>query len=430
MNKKINVIVFPCGAENALEIHLALKDVVNINLIGASGKEDHGVFVFKNYIGNLPYIGDSTFIERLNVVIDENDIDIIIPTHDDVVLYLAQNTSKINAKIAVPGLEQAIICRSKRKTYDFFKNESFCPIIFYELNDIKRYPVFSKPDIGQGAKGVKLIDEINKFEIDNDFLKDNVISEFLPGDEITVDCFSDKNNELRFIGPRKRERIFSGISVKSSTIELTNEIESIAVIINAKMKMNGLWYFQLKKDNQGFYKLLEISVRAAGTMNLYRGLGINFPLLTVYNLMGYDVQLIRNNYFLEVDRALFNRYRHNLEYDIIYLDFDDTVTKNNQVNPFVMMFIYNAINNNKKIKLITKHEKNLKETLAKVSINENLFDELIHIKPSDKKFKYIVEKEKVIFIDNAFVERAEVKKHLNIPVFDVDAIATLINWKE
>ena len=41
-----------------------------------------------------------------------------------------------------------------------------------------------------------------------------------------------------------------------------------------------------------------------------------------------------------------------------------------------------------------------------------------------------MEKNKAIFIDNAFVERAEVKKHLNIPVFDVDAIATLINWKE
>lgn len=430
MNKKINVLVFPCGAENALEIHLALKDVVNINLIGASSREDHGDFVFKNYIGNMPYITDNKFVEILNEIIDKNNIDIILPTHDDIVLFLAENEIIINSKIAIPGLEQAIICRSKRKTYELFKNENFCPDFFYKLNDIKTYPVFAKPDTGQGGKGAKLINEKDNFEINNDFLKLNVITEYLPGDEITVDCFSDKNNELRFVGPRKRDRIFSGISVKSSIIQLTDEIENIAININSKMKMNGLWYFQLKKDSNGCYKLLEISVRTSGTMNLYRGLGINFPLLTVYNLMGFEVQLIKNDFFLEVDRALFNRYRHNLEYEIIYLDFDDTVTKNNQVNPFVMMFIYNAINNNKKIKLITKHEKNLKQTLFNLSISENLFEELIHLKSYEKKVDYIVEKEKSIFIDNAFSERVEVQKQLNIPVFDVDAIAILINWKE
>jgi aspartate 1-decarboxylase len=43
----------------------------------------------------------------------------------------------------------------------------------------------------------------------------------------------------------------------------------------------------------------------------------------------------------------------------------------------------------------------------------------------EEKFKHI-EKEGSIFIDNHFLERAQVHKELGIPVFDVDAIESLI----
>ena len=48
----------------------------------------------------------------------------------------------------------------------------------------------------------------------------------------------------------------------------------------------------------------------------------------------------------------------------------------------------------------------------------------------DEKYKFIKEREKVIFVDNAYGERLAVKRELNIPVFDVDALPTLIDWRE
>lgn len=429
MDKNISVLVFPCGAENALEIHQALKDVLNIKLFGASGVDDHGIYVFKNYIGKMPFINEDIFITRLNEIIVENGIDIIIPTHDDVVLKLAEEKEKIKAKIAIPGLKQSLISRSKKKTYNLFKDFSFCPKIYNNVYEINEFPVFAKPDAGQGAKGAFFLDKNNIGAQNIDKLKDYVFCEYLPGEEITVDCFTDKNGELRFIGPRKRERIFSGISVRSFTIELTSEVEKIAQEISYEMKMNGLWYFQLKKDISNSYKLLEVSVRTAGTMNLYRGLGVNFPLLTIYNLLGYEVKIIKNNNYLEVDRCLLNRYSHDIEYSKIYIDFDDTIIKQNEANPEVMFFLYNAKNNKKSIHLITKHEHDLNETLQKYHIHKGLFDEIIHLKKTEKKCDFISDAPKSIFIDNAFNERMEVKNELNIPVFDVDAIPTLINWK-
>lgn len=429
MDKSINVLVFPCGAENGIEIHQALKDVVNIKLFGASGKDDHGRFVYENYIGNVPYISSQKFVSFLNKIISEYSIDIILPTHDGVVVKLAHEQKNINAIIATPGLEQAIICRSKKKTYHLFRDYPFCPKIFSSLPSPEQLPVFAKPDVGQGGKGAMVVNSENANILNEELLRDYVICEYLPGEELTIDCFTDRKGELRFVGPRKRDRVFGGISVRSSTITLTTELNGVAKIISDKLKMNGLWYFQLKKDVNGDFKLLEVSVRTAGSMNLYRALGVNFPLLTIYNALGYDISILNNDYQLTVDRSLQNRYDADLDYDTIYLDFDDTVTKNGKVNPEVMMFLYNARWHNKKIILITKHEYDLDKTLESLAIHKGLFDDIIHIKMKGYKYKYIKNTQTSIFIDNAFQERFGVKKYLDMPVFDVDAIGSLVNWK-
>ena len=47
-----NVLVFPCGSEIGLEIHNALKYSKDFNLFGGSSVDDHGKYVYKNYIPN------------------------------------------------------------------------------------------------------------------------------------------------------------------------------------------------------------------------------------------------------------------------------------------------------------------------------------------------------------------------------------------
>ena len=67
--------------------------------------------------------------------------------------------------------------------------------------------------------------------------------------------------------------------------------------------------------------------------------------------------------------------------------------------------------------------------MNRLKIHKGLFDEIIHLKKSESKYEFIKDADDSIFIDNAFSERIEVKNKLKMPVFDVDAISTLINWK-
>lgn len=429
MNKKTNVLVFPCGAESALEIHSALKDIMNMRLIGASGREDHGRMVFENYYGGFPNISEPDFIEKVNLLIEKESIDLILPTHDTVLVFMAKNADKIKTKIAVPGLRQAEICRSKKKIYDLFKDFDFCPVVFQAIEDVKDYPVYVKLDEGQGSKGAFILRDKKMFEE----LKDPesyVITEFLPGEELTIDCFTDRHGNLQFVGPRIRKRVFDGVCVNSETVEATDEIKAIGKVVSDKIGIRGSWYFQLKRDENSKYKLLEASNKIAGNMNVFRGLGVNFPMLMVYDYLDYDVQVFSNDYVLEGERALLSRYNARFDYDTIYIDFDDTITKNDMVNANVMQFIYHQKNKGRVIKLITKHKEDIFGTLEKLAIHKGIFDEILHLKMEDEKYKFIKETERVIFVDNAYGERFAVKKYLNLPVFDVDALPTLIDWRE
>lgn len=422
---KINVLIFPDGEINSVELHDALSYCVNIDLYGASSVERHGSYIFKNHISGLPKITDDNFYPELNKVVKEKKIDVIIPTHDTVSLQLIKNKSKISCEILGGDLRTAEICRSKRLTYTEFKDDSFVPKIYDDLNNLQ-FPVFVKPDKGQGAKGARLIS--NYDELSEISLEDNVICEFLPGDEYTVDCLTDKNGKLRFVSPRSRQRILAGVCAHGKNEETTNEIAKIAEVINKKLKFCGLWYFQIKKDSNNKFKLLEISNRCAGTMCLTRARGVNLPLLSVYTIMGRDISVEPNFYNVNVDRTLINRYKIDFDYEDVYIDLDDTIIINGEVNLNVIRFLYQCKNKNIPVYLLTKHAHHVDDTLSKYAISINLFKEIIHIRENSLKSEYIASK-KSIFIDNAFNERHEVWISKNIPVFDVDAIEVLLDWR-
>ena len=121
---KINVLIFPAGEINSIELHDALSTCVNIEVFGASSIDRHGEYVFKNYISGLPLINESDFYEKFNDFIKEKHIDVIFPTHDTVAEFFAENQEKINAKIVCADKITSEICRDKKKTFDLFK-ESF-----------------------------------------------------------------------------------------------------------------------------------------------------------------------------------------------------------------------------------------------------------------------------------------------------------------
>ncbi|MDE1208100.1 ATP-grasp domain-containing protein [Tenacibaculum larymnensis] len=422
---KKNILIYPCGTDNAIEIYESLKYSVHLNVYGGNSKNSIADLIYENDIIRIPNINENEFIEQLNEVIRKYDIKLIFPTHDDVVYFFSQNKNKINTQLVGAGTLINEVSRHKSKTYNFFKENDFVPKVYHDLSEIKSFPVFCKPDKGHGSIGAFKIN--TESELKDTFFSTNVITEFLPGAEYTVDCFSDKKNNLLYAFPRKRHLIRNGVSHINIEPEqgVIDKCFEIGKEINQKLNFKGLWFFQVKQDKNGNLKLLEVCPRMATTMAFDRYKGVNLPLLSVFAYLDMDVEINVIHENIELYRYSLTKARYRFEYENVYIDFDDTIIINGKVCIDAIAFIYQAKNQNKKVYLITKHEFDLKETLNKYHISSHLFDEIIHLNMDDLKYNFMT-KPSSIFIDNFYKERKEVFENTQIPVFDVDGIKSLI----
>ena len=422
-----NILVFPAGTEIAFEIHDALKNSKFVRLFGATSVPCHAEFVFQTCVTGLPFVDDPALIPALNRVIDAYGIDYVYPAHDSALLRFSEERDALHAKVVASARETVGICRSKTRTYRFLSGAPYLPAFYGSPDEIPGYPVFIKPAVGQGSQGARMIKDRSHLEEALSEGQEYTICEYLPGEELTVDCFTDRHGSLLVVSPRSRERIRAGIAVRSRNLPLTEELQSIAEDINRRLSFNGAWFFQVKKNAAGQFRLLEIAPRIAGTMGLTRNLGINMPLLTLYNFWGIDVSLIPNREDLLLDRAFISRFQTNLSYSSVYVDFDDTLIVRGKVNAFLMMFLYQAFNQGKRLCLLTRHSTDIFADLEKACIPSSLFSEIIRLDEAGAKTDYIAPDS--IFIDDSFSERKRVRDALGIPVFDLDMVESLIDWR-
>ena len=424
---KYNVLVFPCGSEIGLEIYRSLKYSNHFNIIGGSTVSDHGKYVYEDYLEGIPNVDNPDFINQINKIAKERKVDFIIPAHDSVVLLMAQNEENGNlvAKVLTSPYSTCKIARSKYKTYIKLKNIVEIPKIYDNLDIIydDDFPLFLKPDVGQGSKGTQKVN--TKAEISFYKSKDPTLLalEYLPGPEYTVDCFTDKSGRLRYVSSRVRARTSNGISVNSKFVEDDRFIK-FANTINDNLSFRGVWFFQVKERANGQLVLMEIAPRIAGTMALDRCRGVNLVLLSLYDALDIDVSIEPAQYEITIDRALENRYKHNIKYKHVYIDYDDLIIYKSKINTEILRFLIQCINNDVKIHLLTRHSGDIYDKLKQKKIFD-IFDTIVQIKDNTPKSKFITEK-KSIFIDDSFAEREEVNHNCNIPVFDAHMVEALL----
>jgi len=426
--KKHRVLVFPAGTEIAMEIWNALKNCKDFELIGATSADDHSKMVFQRLFTNLPFVDDPGFIDAINNVTDLCDADFIYPAHDSVLLKLTENQRDIKARVVTSPLQTVRTCRNKSMTYKYLADFDceFLPEVYEDTSQITEYPIFAKPAVGQGSEGARLIyDHCEFLELANGD-REYTFCEYLPGDEFTVDCFTDRHGKLRYIGQRTRERIRNGISVRSEFVPTENCVYKMAHELNERFYFTGAWFFQIKTSKDFKYKLLEVAPRIAGTMGLSRNKGINLPLLTLYDMLEIDVDIINNRNKLLVDRALISRYRSNIDYTCVYVDFDDTLLLKGKVNPFLIAFLYQARDKGKRLYLLTRHHGDIFEDLKKNAISLLLFNGIISLNEDEEKSDYIMGD--AIFIDDSYVQRKKVHEECGVPVFDLDMVESLFDW--
>jgi carbamoyl-phosphate synthase large subunit len=111
-----------------------------------------------------------------------------------------------------------------------------------------------------------------------------LVSEFLPGEEYSVDCLANKGKTIVIV-PRLRKKIINGISVEGEFIKEESIIQYCTRIIH-ELQLHGNIGIQVKKSDAGKFLLLEINPRVQGTISAALGAGINLPVMAIKQELG------------------------------------------------------------------------------------------------------------------------------------------------
>lgn len=436
---KQRILVYPGETEIGLEIAKALMHRRDVELVSASNNPDSvAKHLYKQHIHIENPVDSCAFSDEIRQIIHSHHIDAIFPAHDSVGFWLSVLQVKLPAQCLSSPFSVWDVCRSKSKTYKAFKNYLPVPKTYSTAEGLfGSYPLFIKPDEGQGSQGARMIlrpEDITPEDRERDIL----IMEYLPGKEVTVDCYTTyPRRNLLYCEARERTRTRNGISVESSFLDAGTPpcIRAYAERIMTKLpELCGAWFFQLKQNKNGGWVLLEIAPRIAGTSALTRAYGVNLPLLHVLNGRGEKVDrscyTLQHNQKPSIIRYLKNVYAYDTNnprlkdhFGVVYIDLDDTLIIDNQLNIQAISFVFQCLNEGKRVILLTQHSGNLKNTLKKHRIHE-VFDEIIHVADVDDRIS-MMKWSNCIYVDDSFNNRVKVKSLMGCPVFDVSQLEAL-----
>lgn len=122
-----NVLVFPAGTEIGMEIHSALKYSRFVRLFGGTSVPCHAEMLFENCIDGFPFIDDEGFIDYLNAVIDEYNIDYVYPAHDSALLTLTRERASIHCAVVTSPLRPWRSAAPKTAPTTFWPEAPICP---------------------------------------------------------------------------------------------------------------------------------------------------------------------------------------------------------------------------------------------------------------------------------------------------------------
>ena len=323
VRSSLNILLTGVGAPGTRGTLYALKknpDKVKINVVGVDLKPDAiGKFWAKGFY-QVPPPEDQDYIPRLNEICSKEAIDVILPQTTRETATLSSSLGAVKSPVVVSSHDAIEKANNKFELLQICERLGIpCPAyrLVRSLDDLidsaekLGYPnkaVVVKPPVSFGSRGFRVLREntswsVRRFlsekpnatEISLDDLskiltRDKavdfpplLVTDFLPGNEYTVDAFIGGKAKIAI--PRLRKEIVNGISFRTS---LDYRKDIMEYTLRAAREL-GLWYafgFQFKLDYEDVPKVLECNPRVQGTMVASVFSGANVIWMSVMEALG------------------------------------------------------------------------------------------------------------------------------------------------
>jgi len=321
----LNVLITGTGAPGIKGTVYSLRnnfDNREMVLIGTDVKDE----VVGKYLCNKYYViprasNVKAYLDALLNICFEEKVDVVIPQNTAELGILASKKKefkKIGTSIILSNDSSIRIANNKYELMKICSEINIPTCRFHLVNNFEKLEHFArelgwpdkrivvKPPVSNGLRGLRIIDEsidlkksfyeekpTNLYTVMKDLrriLGDNfpdlIITDYLPGDEYTVDVLRTRKDTI--VIPRKRDLIRSGITFNGTT-ENNSRIIEYCRKISEKINLEHCFGFQFKLDENRAPKILECNPRVQGTMILATFAGANIIYGAVKSVLSEEV---------------------------------------------------------------------------------------------------------------------------------------------
>lgn len=246
----------------------------------------------------VPLVKDESFEDEVIKIINENKIDFYIPLIDEEIIKAIDIGQKVGINILAPSKGFVTLTLDKYKLMHALSKYKISTIETFMANNFAneiKYPVFLKPNVGRGSRGIRKINNHNQFEayfILEEYQKEEVLVQpFIDGQEYTVSVTVNNLNKIIAIIP-KLVFVKQGITKHARSVK-HKEIETVCKKIVDLLKPCGSFNVQLKIMDDVIY-IFEINPRYSTTLVLSIESGINEITLNIASYNVHDVKYIED----------------------------------------------------------------------------------------------------------------------------------------
>lgn len=241
----------------------------------------------------LPPIADETFFDRALEVIEKEKIDVIYPTSGFDTLIYSQRKKELEERgvvVAISDWPTIETCIDKWKFYEATREKFPMPETTMDPSAVSDFPCFVKPVRGKGARGIALCKDKEELDYQVSQRDDLIISDYLPGEEYSIDCLSDLSGKPLAAVPRERIAVKEGICVKGRTVRDPEMIQA-CFDLAAFLGIKGPSCMQMKRDADGKMRFVEVNPRMGGATIFATLAGVNIAWLLLELACGREVEI-------------------------------------------------------------------------------------------------------------------------------------------
>ena len=228
------------------------------------------------------------FVEAVDAICSHDAIDVLISTVDVELPPLTARRGELTAVLAAPSAETIETALDKWRLVQ--RCSGSLPVPRTRVLDVTAadddwdFPVIVKPRRGAGSRGVRVVASRQELKaIGED--RDQIVQEFLPGAEYSVDVIADADGRVVAAVPRTRTRVDSGVSIAGRTVR-DERLEGTASAAARAIGLTGVANVQLRVAVDGTPSLLEINPRFPGALPLTIAAGVDMPSLVLDLALG------------------------------------------------------------------------------------------------------------------------------------------------